>query len=204
MACKVYFYRSVAAIELRRSSGQTSSFIRRPYGMVAMQKMKVSVRYAQWQSQRWNYLFVNAAYWPIANQKKIKYDVATTAHCPECNEEVNVGTAGPAGLVQHTGKSKCEKTKEMKKKQEKEGKNRIRTLFEVGIVFSWVSTYLLSPLLISHKGCSAQSWGTAVTWKQWRQRVRATRSNGGGTIRVWVRVRFHWRRIRSRELEFRE
>jgi len=66
-------------------------------------------------------------------KKKTKYDITTTARCPECNEEVNVGTAGPAGLREHTGKSKCKQTKEMKKKLTKEGKTRIRTLFEVGV-----------------------------------------------------------------------
>jgi len=54
---------------------------------------------------------------------KIKYDVTTTVCCPECGEDVNVGTAGPAGLSQHTGKSKCKKNVERKKKQQKEGKH---------------------------------------------------------------------------------
>ena len=53
------------------------------------------------------------------------------ACCPECDEDINVGTAGPASLSQHTGKSKCEKTKEMKKKLEKGG--RTQTLFDVGM-----------------------------------------------------------------------
>jgi len=53
---------------------------------------------------------------------KIKYDITMTAHCPECGEDVNVGTAVPAGLSQHTGKSKCKKNVERKKKQQKEGK----------------------------------------------------------------------------------
>ena len=54
-----------------------------------------------------------------------------TARCPECGEDVIVGTAGPAGLCQHTGKSKCKKNVERKKKQEKEGK--MRTLFNIGV-----------------------------------------------------------------------
>ena len=54
-----------------------------------------------------------------------------TAHCPECGEDINVGTAGPAGLSQHTDKSKCKKNVERKKKQQKEGK--MRTLFDIGV-----------------------------------------------------------------------
>ena len=38
------------------------------------------------------------------------------------------GSAGPAGVSQHTGKSKCTKNVERKKKQEKEGK--MRTLYD--------------------------------------------------------------------------
>ena len=54
-----------------------------------------------------------------------------TTRCPECGEDINVGTAGPAGLSQHTGKSKCKKNVERKKKQQKEGK--MRTLFDIGV-----------------------------------------------------------------------
>jgi hypothetical protein len=35
--------------------------------------------------------------------------------CPECDDDVNVGTAGPANLIQHIGRKKCEKTKLRKK-----------------------------------------------------------------------------------------
>jgi hypothetical protein len=62
---------------------------------------------------------------------KIKYDTNTTARCLECGEDINIGTAGPAGLSQNTGKSKCKKNIKNKKKQEKQGK--IRTLFDVGV-----------------------------------------------------------------------
>ena len=55
-----------------------------------------------------------------------------TAHCPEqCGEDIDVGTAGPDGLSQHMGKSKCKKNVERKKKQQKEGK--MRTLFDIGV-----------------------------------------------------------------------
>jgi len=53
---------------------------------------------------------------------KIKYNVTMTARCPECGEDINVGTAVPAGLSQHTGKSKCKKSVERRKKQQKGGK----------------------------------------------------------------------------------
>jgi len=56
----------------------------------------------------------------------------TMAHCSECGEDINVGTAGLAGLSQHMGKSKCRKNIENKKKKEKQG--TIRTLFNVGVV----------------------------------------------------------------------
>ena len=56
------------------------------------------------------------------SKDKIKYNVTMTARCPKCGEDVIVGTAGPAGVSQHTGKSKCKKNVERKKKQEKEGK----------------------------------------------------------------------------------
>ena len=48
--------------------------------------------------------------------------------CPECDEDVRVGTAGPAGIVQHQGKKPCIKACEAK---EEEG--RIWTLFQVGV-----------------------------------------------------------------------
>ena len=53
---------------------------------------------------------------------KIKYDVTMTARCPEWGEDINVGTAGPAGLSQHTGKCKCKKNVERKKKHQKEAR----------------------------------------------------------------------------------
>jgi len=56
----------------------------------------------------------------------------TTACCSECGEDINVGTAGLAGLSQHMGKSKCQKNIENKKKKEKQG--MIQTLFNVGVV----------------------------------------------------------------------
>jgi len=51
--------------------------------------------------------------------------------CLECSEDINVGTAGPAGLSQNTGKGKCQKTKESKEKAVKGSK--MRTLFDVGV-----------------------------------------------------------------------
>ncbi|KAN0136259.1 hypothetical protein V8E53_005864, partial [Lactarius tabidus] len=48
--------------------------------------------------------------------KGIKYDVAMTEQCPLCEEDIQVGTVGPQGLVQHKGKKKCLAT--IKKKQE--------------------------------------------------------------------------------------
>ena len=47
--------------------------------------------------------------------------------CPDC-DDVCVGTAGPAGIVQHQGKTPCKKAW-----QAKEAKRKIRTLFQVGV-----------------------------------------------------------------------
>jgi len=58
----------------------------------------------------------------------VKYDTSTTVKCPECDEEVQVGTAGPAGIVQHQGKKACIKASEAKKQ-----KGKVRTLFQVGV-----------------------------------------------------------------------
>ena len=59
---------------------------------------------------------------------KVKYDTSTTVKCPECNEDIQVGTAGPAGIIQHQGKKPCIKAREAKKE-----KGRLRTLFQVGV-----------------------------------------------------------------------
>ena len=56
------------------------------------------------------------------SKDKIKYNVITTARCPECGKDVIVGTAGLAGLSQHTGKSKCKKN--VSRKKEETGKRR--------------------------------------------------------------------------------
>ena len=48
--------------------------------------------------------------------------------CPNCNEDVCVGIAGPAGIVQHRGKKFCKKAQ-----QAKEAKGKIHTLFQVGV-----------------------------------------------------------------------
>jgi hypothetical protein len=37
----------------------------------------------------------------------VKYDITTTERCPLCEEDIQVGTAGPQGLAQHRGKKKC-------------------------------------------------------------------------------------------------
>ena len=63
------------------------------------------------------------------SKDKINYNVTTTAQgCPESGEDINVGTAGTAGLSQHMGNSKCKKNVEWEKKQQKEGK--MWTLFD--------------------------------------------------------------------------
>ena len=58
----------------------------------------------------------------------MKYDASTTVRCPECDEDVSVGTAGPAGIIQHQGKKPCKKAR-----QAKEEKGKIRTLFQLGV-----------------------------------------------------------------------
>ena len=86
----------------------------------------------RWRGQRYEYLLLKVETNGQDDLKdKVKYDVDTTARCTECGEDINVGTAGPAGLSQHTGKSRCRKNIENKKKQEKQSK--IRTLFDVGV-----------------------------------------------------------------------
>ena len=47
--------------------------------------------------------------------------------CPECSEDVHVGTAGPAGLAQHQGKGPCREAREKKDAQKK-----TRKLFDFG------------------------------------------------------------------------
>ncbi|KAF8154984.1 hypothetical protein B0H34DRAFT_676656 [Crassisporium funariophilum] len=60
--------------------------------------------------------------------EKVKYDAATTVRCPKCNEEVQVGTVGPAGIIQHQGKKSCQKARQAKK-----DKGKLWTLFQVGV-----------------------------------------------------------------------
>ena len=60
--------------------------------------------------------------------KKVKYDIDFSIRCPECEEDIRVGTAGPNGLPNHQGKKLCRDTKARKEKQAK-----TRTLFDIGI-----------------------------------------------------------------------
>ena len=63
--------------------------------------------------------------------------------CPDCDEDVRVGMAGPAGIVQHQGKKPC-----IMAQQAKEAKNKTRTLFQVGVkkvIPGTVSTSLDDP-----------------------------------------------------------
>ena len=48
--------------------------------------------------------------------------------CPECDENIQVGTAGPAGIIQHQGKKPCIKARKAKKE-----KGWLQTLFQVGV-----------------------------------------------------------------------
>ena len=69
---------------------------------------------------------------PVRGEYNIStFHIATIARFLECDEDVDVETDGVANLVQHTGKSNCEKAKERKKKLKKKGK--IRTLVDVGM-----------------------------------------------------------------------
>ena len=56
-----------------------------------------------------------------------KYNILKTACCPLCDEEVQVGTAGPQGLNQHQLKKKCLANIEKKRREEK--KVKTLTLF---------------------------------------------------------------------------
>ena len=69
---------------------------------------------SQWQRQRYGGLLIKVGAHGLNDllKDKIKYNVTMTACCPECGKDFNVGTAGPAGLSQHTGKSKCRKKEE--------------------------------------------------------------------------------------------
>ena len=52
---------------------------------------------------------------------QIKYDATTITRCPECGEDINVGTVGPASFSQHTGKSKWKRMqKERRNSRKKE------------------------------------------------------------------------------------
>ena len=59
--------------------------------------------------------------------------------CPDC-DDVCIGMAGPAGIVQHQGKTPCKKAW-----QAKEAKGKIRTLFQVGVTKVKVSL----PVIVS-------------------------------------------------------
>jgi len=56
-----------------------------------------------------------------------KYDVSTTVRCPLCEDDIQVGTAGPQGLEQHEGKKKCLAT--IAKKKQDKGNAKNRTIF---------------------------------------------------------------------------
>jgi len=58
----------------------------------------------------------------------VKYNTSTTVKCPECDEDIQVGTVGPAGIIQHQGKKACIKACKAKKE-----KGRVQTLFQVGV-----------------------------------------------------------------------
>ena len=60
-----------------------------------------------------------------------KYDIDFKVQCPACGEDIQVGFAGPAGLVNHQGKSRCQKTVATKAKIEKMAKRP--TLFHFSI-----------------------------------------------------------------------
>ena len=55
----------------------------------------------------------------------MKYNTLTTVKCPKCDEDVQVGTVGPAGII---GKKACIKAHKAKKE-----KGRVQTLFQVSV-----------------------------------------------------------------------
>jgi hypothetical protein len=65
-----------------------------------------------------------------------KYDVSTTVRCPLCEDDVQVGTAGPQGLEQHQGKKKCLASMAKKKQNEQRAKNH--TLCAISKKISYV------------------------------------------------------------------
>jgi hypothetical protein len=67
----------------------------------------------------------------------VKYDVNFTVQCPECQEDINVGYAGPKGLQQHRGSKRCQEA--IARKEKLKNNKKIRTPFDVGVCeTSWV------------------------------------------------------------------
>ena len=65
--------------------------------------------------------FILPLTFPMQN-KGPKYDVSTTACCPLCDDDIQVGMAGPQGLDHHQG-NKCLATITKKKEEEWNWKN---------------------------------------------------------------------------------
>lgn len=63
----------------------------------------------------------------VTQNKRVKYDITMTERCPLCEEDIQVGTAGPQGLAQHQGKKKC--LANVKKKKQDAAKAKEPTLF---------------------------------------------------------------------------
>ncbi|KAF8232406.1 hypothetical protein L208DRAFT_1272330, partial [Tricholoma matsutake] len=60
-----------------------------------------------------------------------KYDESYTMRCPDCDEDIHVGTGGPKNLASHRGRKQCCNGQERKAQLKKQG--RIQTLFDIGI-----------------------------------------------------------------------
>ncbi|KAF8238272.1 hypothetical protein L208DRAFT_1243193, partial [Tricholoma matsutake] len=63
--------------------------------------------------------------------QKQKYDESHTMRCPDCNEDIHVGTGGPKTLASHWGGNLCHNGQERKAWSKKQG--RTQTLFDIGI-----------------------------------------------------------------------
>ena len=107
--------------------------------------------------------------WTRWLKDKIKYNVMTTTRCPECGEDINEGTAWPAGLSQHTGKSKCKRMQKERRNSRKKAQwcfttRRVRGAF-AWLGDSWLIAKGCQKDQAGHTDCRGRQWNIDVCWK---------------------------------------